>query len=209
MKAGILTNVIYSNVPEYIKYTDDLKKLYCERQGIDYLRLSKNNVPGLHPVWCKPGLILDVLKNYDWIVWMDADAATVNHNFDLKSYLSGIDDKIIIIKDINNWNAGVFAVSNKPNSIRWLEMIESHKNDSKYQHGWREQQAMIDSFDSEWKDIVFQPPVEIGWNSYMNIYGRKEPNLYIEGKSWCVHLPGIGDGKRKDIFRDIEAVWNI
>ena len=123
MKIAIATNCIYGSEPEYVKHTDRYKTQYCEKWGIDYLRTSDNPLPSLHAVWSKIPIVMDELKIYDWVVWMDADAATVGMEFDVASYLSGLDDKVVMQKDKLNWNAGVFAVSNGARTGQWLEKI--------------------------------------------------------------------------------------
>ena len=204
MKIAIATNCIYGSEPEYVKYTDRYKKQYCEKWGIDYLRTSDNPLPSLHAVWSKIPIAMDELKTYDWVVWMDADATTVGMEFDIASYLYGLDDKVVMQKDKLNWNAGVFAVSNGARTRQWLDKIYEMRTVPKYNRGWREQQAMIDSFKSGWGDIVEVPPKGIGWNSYLSIYGRDDdPNLYGDGH-WCLHIPGKPDSIRNRIFRNEE-----
>ena len=204
MKIAIATNCIYGSEPEYVKYTDRYKKQYCEKWGVDYLRTSDNPLPSLHAVWSKIPIAMDELKTYDWVVWMDADATTVGMEFDIASYLYGLDDKVVMQKDKLNWNAGVFAVSNGARTRQWLDKIYEMRTVPKYNRGWREQQAMIDSFKSGWGDIVEVPPKGIGWNSYLSIYGRDDdPNLYGDGH-WCLHIPGKPDSIRNRIFRNEE-----
>ena len=204
MKIAIATNCIYGSEPEYVKHTDRYKTQYCEKWGIDYLRTSDNPLPSLHAVWSKIPIVMDELKGYDWVVWMDADATTAGMEVDVASYLSGLDDKVVMQKDKLNWNAGVFAVSNGARTGQWLEKIYEMRTVPKYNRGWREQQAMIDSFKSGWEDVVEVPPKGIGWNSYLSIYGRDDdPNLYGDGH-WCLHIPGKPDSIRNRIFRNEE-----
>lgn len=206
MKIALVTNCIYKVESEYIKYSDDYKRQYCEKWGIDYLRTNENPLPDLHPVWSKIPLVIDDLKRYDWVVWMDADATTIGMDFNLEEYLSTIDDKVIIQRDIHDWNAGVFAVSNGEMTLKWINHIYELKNEPKYNSGWREQQAMIDSFKSDWKDIVSVPPKSIGWNNYLPIYGRSsEPNVFNKGH-WCLHIPGVIDSRRDVIFKNKEWI---
>ena len=204
MKIAIATNCIYDSEPEYVKYTDRYKREYCEKWGIDYLRTSDNPLPSFHAVWSKIPIVMDELKGYDWVVWMDADATTAGMGFDIASYLSGLDDKVVMQKDKLKWNAGVFAVSNGARTRKWLEKIYEMRTVPKYNRGWREQQAMIDSFKCGWEDVVEVPPKGIGWNSYLPIYGRNDdPNLYGDGH-WCLHIPGKPDSIRNRIFRNEE-----
>lgn len=209
MKIAIVTNALYNPFPEYAVITNKLKRQYCGLHGIDYLYGESNVHPELHPMWCKPRIMLDAIKNYDWLVWMDADAAPVGMEFDIGKFLSVQPaDKVVIEPDINNYNSGVFAISNGPRCITWMEYIESLRNLPKYQHGIRDNQAVIDSFKMpEWSGIINVPPREIGWNSYMdiyrNIYRKPLPNPYRPG-DFVLHVPGASNEQRLRIFREFD-----
>jgi len=201
MKIAILTNAIHGSLPEYVAMTDVLKSMYCKQQGIDYVRMASNPHPNNRPHWSKPKCILDILNSYDWVVWMDADAAPVNMTFNLSKYLLGIGDHVIMLKDVNGWNSGVFALPSTERGFKWIGYIDSLHDEKKYQDGYVDQQAMADSFDlDEWKDYVLEPSSEIGWNSYLNIYKGETPNKILPN-DWVLHLPGVGDKTRNLVFR--------
>lgn len=130
---------------------------------------------------------------------MDGDAMPIKMDFDLKKFLSSINDQVVMSKDIINFNNGVFAVPNKPKSIEWLNYVNSLRNEKQYSGYWGDQEAMIDTFnDEKWNQIVYQPDYKIGWNSYLPIYNREgDPNLYQKDQSWCLHLPGINSYKKR------------
>ena len=202
MKIAMLTNALYNSLPEYVAITDVMKCMYCNLHGIEYVRMAANPHPELHAVWQKPRLMLDVMQNHDWTVWVDCDAAPINMAFDLGEYLSGVGDHVVIMKDVMGFNAGVFAVPSTRNGIEWMTYIESLRNDERYQTGFYEQTAISDSFNLDrWRDFVMEPPREIGWNNYLELYGKRgDPNLVARG-SWMLHIPAGKDGTRGDIFR--------
>ena len=202
MKVGIVTNCLYKTEPEYVVHTDDYKYRYCEKWGIDYLRTNDDIHPDNPPAWSKPAIMLRSIRDYDWLIWMDADAATVGMDFDVAGFLSRAPSRVVIQKDKLNWNSGVFALHNDERSIRWMDYIESQRNVPRYQYGWWEQKAIIQSFGmDEWKDIMWVPRADVGWNSYLPIYtDTDEPNAYHKGH-WCLHVPGKPDVVRNDIFR--------
>ena len=173
MKIAMLTNAVYNSLPEYVAITDVMKCMYCGRHGIEYVRMAANPHPEIRPEWQKPRLMLDVMRNHDWTVWVDCDAAPINMAFDLEKYLSGVGDHVVMVKDIMGWNNGVFAVPGTDMAVKWMELVESHRNDDKYQKGFLEQWAMSDTFElDEWRDFVVEPPREIGWNNYLELYGK-------------------------------------
>lgn len=206
MKICILTNVIYNEPPDYASVSFKAKCLYAGRHGIDFVQSHDNPHPESHPVWCKPTLIANALCSYDWVVWMDADAMTTRLDFDLAEYLSDVEEPLAMGKDINGYNAGVFAVERRARG--WMLEIAERRNLRVYQRRFREQQAMEDSI---WAGEIkcHVPPLEIGWNDYIpSLYNRTlDRNVYERGRSWVLHLPAVKDGRRLEIMSDeLEAM---
>ena len=211
MKIAMVTNAVYDDLPDYVAMTDALKCRYCHVYGIEYVRMAANPHPEIRPEWQKISVLLGLVGKYDWLVWMDCDAAPLNIEFDLPGYLSSVEGHVVMRKDVNGWNAGVFAIPNDRRCIKWLKHVNSLRNEARYHVGFYEQQAMADTLDEvKWRDIVVEPPDEIGWNNYLDgIYGRTgDPNVFQQWH-WTLHLPACNSGFRKDVFgRLVSAVVN-
>ena len=69
--------------------------------------------------------------DFDWLLWIDADAAIVNHEKTIEPLVEGVDKMILIGKDINGWNSGVFYFEGGQESKDWLEFVFSRHNSSK------------------------------------------------------------------------------
>ena len=206
MRILILTNVIYNEPPDYASVSREAKELYSRKWGIDFTQSHDNPHSESHPVWGKPMLVANALCSYDWVVWMDADAMPTNLEFDLEKYLSGVKEPLVMAKDINGYNAGVFAVARRARD--WMLKIAERRNLRVYQRRFREQQAMEDSI---WAGEIrcHVPPLEIGWNDYIpSLYNRTlDRNVYERGRSWVLHLPAANDGRRLEIMSDeLEAM---
>lgn len=205
MKIALVTSIAYKNGnPEYVKYTNELKRVYCDKWGWDFQIETKLYHPEVHPVWNKLPVLLRILmrQEIDWAIWMDADATPVNMNKDISSYLAGEEAKVILAEDVNGINCGVFAVPNTRFVKGWLQYIEARRSLPQYKSGWKEQTAMRDSFMiSPYCHIWKTPPKNLGWNNYLDIYPYKnEVNLFKDG-DWCLHVPGASDEQRNEIFR--------
>ena len=201
MRISIVTNTIYRAEPSYVAITDELKTEWCSAHGVEYIRSSYNPHPDLHPVWCKPSVLLRFFACRDWLVWMDADAAPVGDRV-LDGVLDGAGDRVVMARDINGWNAGVFAVPCTDFGRHFLGAVDSHSHDAAYQCGFREQQCMADIFEA-CPDVVFEPPRGFGWNCYPDIYNRAgDPNIYKNG-DFCLHIPGASDATRERIFKEV------
>ena len=198
----LATNALYENEPEFVALTDALKAEYVRRhKGMGYLRSTANPYPDLPPAWAKPRIILDALAIAEWVVWVDADAAPVGMDADLSGLLKSVPEgKVLMAKDINGWNSGVFACHHDQRTIDWLSHIDAQRGEERYRTGWWEQQAMMDSFGmKEWAGIPTEPPKSFGWNDYPDAYPFAIPNVAHDG-GWCVHTPGKPDFFRNKYF---------
>lgn len=198
----------------YAEVTDALKKMYAKRHApdVEYLYSNENPHEGRDPHFCKFGMLIYALtQGYDWAVWMDADAAPVNMEKSVVDFLSSIDQtKMVMCKDINGWNSGVFAVPNTERSMQWLAMLDSQEVHDHFKEAptW-DQEAIIQSIGlDEFKDFVQEPPSDFGWNDYEPIYKyyghHPVPNVY-GFDSWVLHIPGYGDVYRRNRFAGILA----
>ncbi|MBP5458950.1 MAG: hypothetical protein J6Y62_02060 [Clostridia bacterium] len=202
MKITLVTVSAYKERPEYLDSTERLKFSYCLKWKWGYKCRKALTRPGYHPVWEKMPVLKEALKEgADWAVWMDADAAPVTPSMDVGSYLAAEEKKIIMLKDRNGINAGVFAVPNERHFLEWLDYIDKQRDNPRYRDGWKEQNAMKDSFAGPFKGCMKEPPREIGWNQYLDVYDyRNEWNLWREG-DWCLHLPACRDSFRTETFK--------
>ena len=160
---------------DYVAITDSLKAYYCRiHENVDFICSKENPHPDRDPHFCKFAMLLYAfLKGYDWAVWMDADAAPVNMDFDIAEYLFTVDQtKMVIGNDINGLNSGVFAMPNTDKSDTWLRMLDTQQvNDFFRKFPFWDQDAIADSLKTEYfKDFAQEPDPGIGFNSYENIY---------------------------------------
>ena len=201
----IVTNAVYKEAPRYLEHTDELKRRYAERHGMNYNRLAHHPHPGMHGVFCKFWAIrssFDVAT--DWVVWMDCDAAPVTMDADLRAWLKGKPKKVIMLKDALGWNAGVFAVPNCRRAIEWLAWLEDMDNMRRFDRGYRDQDEMAWTFANNFRDFILEDGYDFGLNNYDDIYPHKaKPNLFAEGRSWCLHIPGYSNGYREARFGNI------
>lgn len=192
---------------DYLTVTNHLKAYYCKKYGYAFMFSDKNPHEGRDPHFSKFQILLSALEQgFDYAVWMDCDAAPVNMNANLGEMLASMPrEKVVIGKDINGWNSGVFAVPNCDRSRSWLLSLDSEDthNNFKDMPFW-DQDAITASFQHEaFNDFAVTPPADFGFNDYEPIYKcytKAIPNEYRHGKSWVLHIPGYGDVYRKARF---------
>lgn len=147
-----------NNVASYGDYSKEINKIYCKKHGYDFIVANdktveyyyKNNYSRIHgghfwdniisnttPHYVRYHLLLYILDDYDWVMWIDADAYFYNDApaleyllYHSKNYCCILSfDKIQLLTnqyndyDINN---GVFIFKNCINNKLILEkMINS------------------------------------------------------------------------------------
>jgi len=65
-------------------------------------------------------------EEYDWIVWIDADALIMNMTIPLTKFIDD-DYELIIGEDWNGLNNGVFFMKACKNSVEFLDMCQSYE----------------------------------------------------------------------------------
>ena len=144
-------------IKEYSELNYKLNKLYCDKHNIDLILSQEKTYKDKHPSWEKLPLILKHIKNYDYIMWVDADAFFYNDAGNISDIINKhLDKNFIFSYDTNQLtendkivkfiNCGVFIVKNSQYSIdflnKWAYDEELFKNNSHPE--WWEQGVLID-----------------------------------------------------------------
>lgn len=117
------------------------KQAYCEEHGYDFYYVTESLDPSRYPAWSKILIIQQILADYDWVFWTDADSLIMNPSIAVEQL---VDDRyfLVICKQIDGTiNSGQFLIKNTPLSFQFLDRIYApdmlHK-------GWIEQGAVIE-----------------------------------------------------------------
>lgn len=98
---------------------------YCKLHGIDFELHEKITSQHSDVYWNKISMVKQALAQYDWVIWMDADILILDKDFDCKKYLSGLNDKdLVISSDFRGICMGLFFIRNCPWSISLLNTLE-------------------------------------------------------------------------------------
>lgn len=115
----------------YFHYTNYVNTRYCRRHGLPYCVQGKGMERDRHPVWFKVKAALDHLPNFDYLLFLDADAMFIDHERHVEILLAhlGPDNVLLIGSDraCADWgfddseaNTGVFLLKNVPLAQRLL-----------------------------------------------------------------------------------------
>jgi hypothetical protein len=187
---------IISAYNEKMKALSDLSfratEEFCEKHGFDCERykIVEYDRPAS---WYKIKVILECLdQNYDFLLWIDADAIILNKNFNLKSLIK-TDKNFYISKDLNTLNFGVFLARKNEFSKDLFEKIYSM---TEYiNHAWWEQAALIDLYNLDYNNI--QSKTELVPQNTLNAYEYqyygfdRSHDGQIDSNSFIAHFPAL------------------
>ena len=134
-----------------------INKAYCDKNNIQLFRCNKRRHSNRHPAWERIPLILEYINDYDYIMWIDADA---HFYIDSENIINLINDNtnydIIFSKDISvAINTGCFIVKNTKYSIdflkKWGYDEELYENNN-YPYWW-DNGVILDMFTLNILDI--------------------------------------------------------
>ena len=191
MKLGVV--MFYDeNIKSYGEINYYINKKYCEKYYIELILATNKKYNNRHPAWERLPLLLDNIVNYDYLIWIDADAFFYG---DVNNITDFIIEKsvynFIFSNDIgdNNINTGIFIVKNNQYSIdflkKWAYDEELYINNP--HPGFWDQGVLIDMYN---KNIL-----EIQTNSIVVDYGilqhfgEDELNT-LHNKPYIFHLAG-------------------
>jgi len=121
-----------NNIKEYGDINYKINKLYCEKYNLDIILSQEKTYENRHSAYERLPLILKHIDNYDYVIWIDADAFfyitskniieiinnNINCNFIFSKDITNdiLNDNI----DYNYINSGIFIVKNTKYSIEFI-----------------------------------------------------------------------------------------
>lgn len=142
MKVGVCM-YFTKDIECYAKHTYELNLRYCKKHGYDLIHSNKPFYKDRSPHWERLPLLLKHLPNYDYLIWIDADAFFYE---DAPSIIENVN--FIFSKDkwLKTINTGIFVVKNTKFSIDFLKIWAF--DEKLYQYSlslpkWHDQNAII------------------------------------------------------------------
>ena len=139
------------------------KQKYCDKHGYTFLSYTESLNEYCHPSWSKILYLIKHLRDFDWLVWTDADTYIINSDIKLESFIKDGKEFIIQCDTEGNYtaiNAGVIFVKNSQfcyNLLKvWgephtMEMCRSLNNDEWEQLGLK---YIIGQKGEKYQDII-------------------------------------------------------
>ena len=146
-----------AHAAEYGDICREINRIYCEKHGYILIKSSRRAYKNRPATWERFPLLLKYIENYDYMVWIDADAFFYNSAPPLEDIINHYEKDILLSADVDKYlksdsvNAGFFILKNTKKVIniltRWAKDVELAKIFQKEVGAeleyWAEDQAMI------------------------------------------------------------------
>jgi hypothetical protein len=178
---------------------------FCKKHNFDCERFAIESFDR-PPSWFKIKLLIHQLQNtdYDYIMWIDADACINNYEFDISSILCH-EKSFFVAKDLNDFNLGVFIIKN--NQFAKSILFKIYSMTEYLNHIWWEQAAFIDLYKQNYNSIQEQVSIieQKTLNAYdYRYYGYDEKHSgHYNKDSFVVHFPSLDPSLRYNLIQNI------
>lgn len=180
---------------------------YCRRHGYNH-HIFRAGPWQRDIVWERIPRILEVLPNYDWVVYFDSDALVTNHFIKLHEFF---DSNIVMTESVREngdvkLNDGVLCVKSAQPSYDALNCAW----DMYGREGiFCAQDAFQEMYDGYWfKHGYFAIEKQKRMNSFLYTeYGMKDTTKgHWTVGDFALHLPGRSTDRRVEIFSKIQMI---
>jgi len=191
MKFAVCSLAIGDEYKKTVRVCTESQETHAKKQG--YTRITDESVydPSRAHAWSKIRVLQKYIKDYDYLIWIDADVLIMNQDRKIEDFIQLLpDDKFLLIgRDLNNLNSGVTVWRNCPLAVEFLEDVW---NKTQYlNHEWWEQAAIIDLYESPKYKSGFEV-IPRKYISIMNAFDfRIDPKVHWRPGDFCIHFAGI------------------
>ena len=178
--------------------TDNVKIEYCRRHSYTWY-CKKNNWQSPDMGFARVHLVREIFNKFpdtEWVFMVDCDAIITNFNIKIEDR---IDNNFHVIYTVyhNGFNVGVALFRNSPEGREYIDGIISLEGQY-IQHPWKEQQAIIDTY-NKYRDIIAVVPARFMNSLQLQMYDHDKlpteidllgQNMLWQPGDWALHWPG-------------------
>jgi hypothetical protein len=190
MKVGLV--MFYDqNIKNYGNLNAIINSVYCKKYNIDFICSHKRQYESRYAAWERFPLILQHLDNYDYLIWIDADAHFYIDAENICDIIKANETaNIIFSKDIAvSVNTGFFIVKNTEYSKQfiktWAYDEDLYKNNT--MPCWWDNGVMYDMYAANTMDIL-NNSVFINYGILQHFYNNELATF--ERKPYIIHYAG-------------------
>jgi hypothetical protein len=203
-------------IKDYAEINHKINKKYCDKHNIDLIVSGEKKHTTRHPAWERYPLILDNIRNYNYVIWIDADAFFYHDSNNITDIIyDNIDKNFIFSKDkTDNINTGVMIIKNTNYSIDFINIL-AHDHELYNKNSmpeWWDQGVLNDMYE---KNVL-----NIKENSVILDFGVlqhfKEHDISKNKKPYILHGAGMSKDERINtskkhhefVREGFDTIWN-
>jgi len=216
-----------------------INKVYCDKYGYDLIKSSKRfyqtywttdrgNLPARNPHWERFPLILEHINNYDYVVWMDADAFFYNISPPIKKLINKHKKDILFSADDNDLNpppvnSGVLILKNTKRVINIIKKWAfSEELKDKYcgdrildgflcpKTNWVEDQAIVRGFVKDNVDGINEISKLLPYSELQHYnVGERAALSKLKNKPYIFHLAGRHEDRFKESKKYLDLLRKL
>lgn len=168
------------------RFSTPNKRSYCERHGYTFVLRESVIEKRRHPVWARIPLLLELLDEFEWLFWTDADSLIMNPGITLGN-LRDVEADLVITKDANGLNNGNFLITNRSGRARPF-LAAAYEQMQYLGHPLREQAAMAHLLENGSPPLLVRYLPKRSMNAYSSDYQPGDFLLHFAGQLARVYL---------------------
>jgi hypothetical protein len=195
-------------IKEYADINYKINKIYCEKYGYNIIKSNERLYPNRKPHWERFPLLLKYFDEYDYLIWIDADAHFYLDSPPITNIINEYPDKVIIISEDQNCknktcevNSGIFIVKSCEEGREILNIWGYDKNLYNKMNGflnWNDQAILYEMYRLNLLNI-YEKSIIIKYGILQYFYESDklpEKKFGLTNKPFIFHLASSKEHKR-------------
>ena len=188
-------------IKEYADITSEINHEYCKREGFTFYKDDNRRLNDRTPHWERLPLFLELFKkDYDYVIWIDADACFRFHKNKLKEIINEYEKYNIIFSYDNpytkNINSGFMIMKNNDYTKEYITKLINDKDPTYFFRPNWDQEKINQFYDRNVNNIKNNSCI-LSYHLLQDFHLRNPSSLII-------HLAGIDKEKRIKIFSELK-----
>jgi hypothetical protein len=171
-----LTTMYTENIKSYSEISTKNKEWYANKYNIDVI-VTKERLSNRHPAWDKIQCIINAMKSdYEYIIWMDADAIFLTDKIDFNTIVNIYPDKNFIVcndpycpkssldisydynilENLRIINTGVFIIKNNTEMKELIEKVWNTQTNTNAGQYNLNKEVKLDTCTHNWDDWPYE-----------------------------------------------------
>jgi hypothetical protein len=206
------------NIYDYAQHSIKNLTNYANKHNYTLIIYDQLLSPNVSPCWNKVLAILGNLKNYDYVMWIDADAIIYNQDVPITKFTNENNSKELLIcydcaKESECINSGVMIVKNTD----WAYNLFKKTWESPIHHGHNDQNVLYnvilsESYPERTFQLKFPEICSDDVHPKVGIFSENTFNSHITNYlvgDFAIHLMGLDAESRINIMRQINSKLGI